>query len=788
VAISAESCRVALLGRDDGARRQLRHALQELGAAIAFEGEPSAASGPSALGASLDVVIVNLEEGLDDVLDHLQAVLDDPAINVVFNDADASRALEGWDLARWARHLAAKVLGHGETMPPVPEGAERLGEPVALFPTPGPVPTPADLAPEPDVAAFIEEAVGVSASVPVDELPEALEFSSIEAPGFVADAVAPDDSAPDSSQGTEPELGIDFDQLADALGLADGPVPERVAPTPEAVASEHLAIAAGDEPVTGVVEVLLEHPAPEQRASEDDAVEPVPAFEAESIALEIDLDVALSLDVPAPTLLASTPEVIEAAAVADEALVDAEIEHALALDAAVPELEALMPEAEVAVPLAEEFVEFSWEFGDATAPDASAEADDDGADVALVLESPAAAAAAETLVADQTASWSDAQELPGLSDATDDHVDSISWDSLPSVEAADSGANLDVESWSFGDGSGALENEAALALDDEVAALAAQLDAFDLPDDSGSVEEFDFSAFDAPADTDAMPALAPSPASDAPPASAPAAGGLGLALAPLDDDAKVETEAADAPAGKPAYDFSNLDKFSLEPIEGEDVDPLMVAMGLVDAPAAAVATATAVTAPDASPLGHVFVLGASIGGPDAVRTFLSALPADLPAVFLLVQHLESGYFERLAQQLQKASALPVRIASAEAPAKQGEVLVIPAAEHIVMEVDGTLLASAHQTPPRYTPSIDMVLQDVADRFGRNATAIIFSGMAGDAVEGAAYLTTKGGDVWAQDPQSCVVSSMVDGARARGVVEFTGSPRELAQRCVARLAR
>ena len=785
MAISAESCRVALLGRDDVARRQLRHALQELGAAIAFEGEPSAASGPSALGASLDVVIVNLEEGLDDVLDHLQAVLDDPAINVVFNDADASRELEGWDLARWARHLAAKVLGHGETMPPVPAGAERLGDPVALFPTPGPVSTPADLAPEPDVAAFIEEAVGVSASVPVDALPEALEVSSIEAPGFVADAAAPGDSALDSSQGTEPELGIDFDQLADALALADGPVPERVAPTPEAVASEHLMIAAGDEPLAGLVEVLPDHPAPEPRAPEY-AAEPVPAFEAEPIELEIDLDAALTPDAPAPTLLASTPEVIEAAAVADEALVDAEIEQALTLDAAVPELEALMPEAEVAVPFAEELVEFSWEFGDATAPDAPAEADDD-ADVALVLESPAAAAATETRVADQAASWSDAQELPGFSDATDDHVDSISWDSSPSLEAADSDANLGVESWSLGDGSGALENEAALALDDEVAALAAQLDAFDLPDDSGSVEEFDFSTFDAPTDTDATPALAPSPASDVPPASAPATGGLDLALAPLDDPT-VETGSADAPAGKPAYDFSNLDKFSLEPIEGEDVDPLMVAMGLVDAPAAAVATATAATAPDASPLGHVFVLGASIGGPDAVRTFLSALPADLPAVFLLVQHLESGYFERLAQQLQKASALPVRIASAEAPAKQGEVLVIPAAEHIVMEVDGTLLASAHQTPPHYTPSIDMVLQEVADRFGRNATAIIFSGMAGDAVEGAAYLTTKGGDVWAQDPQSCVVSSMVDGARARGVVEFTGSPRELAQRCVARLAR
>ncbi|MGE4358884.1 MAG: chemotaxis protein CheB, partial [Lysobacteraceae bacterium] len=123
MAISAESCRVALLGRDDGARRQLRDALQELGASIAFEGEPSAAPGPSALGGALNVVIVNLEEGLDDTLDHLQAVLDDPEINVVFNDADVSRSLEGWELARWARHLAAKVLGHGETMPPVPEGA-----------------------------------------------------------------------------------------------------------------------------------------------------------------------------------------------------------------------------------------------------------------------------------------------------------------------------------------------------------------------------------------------------------------------------------------------------------------------------------------------------------------------------------------------------------------------------------------------------------------------------------------------------------------------------------------
>ena len=59
---------------------------------------------------------------------------------------------------------------------------------------------------------------------------------------------------------------------------------------------------------------------------------------------------------------------------------------------------------------------------------------------------------------------------------------------------------------------------------------------------------------------------------------------------------------------------------------------------------------------------------------------------------------------------------------------------------------------------------------------------------GDAIEGAVYLTSVGGEVWAQDPASCVVSSMVDGARARGVVEFLGSPRELAERCVEKYGK
>jgi two-component system chemotaxis response regulator CheB/chemosensory pili system protein ChpB (putative protein-glutamate methylesterase) len=47
---------------------------------------------------------------------------------------------------------------------------------------------------------------------------------------------------------------------------------------------------------------------------------------------------------------------------------------------------------------------------------------------------------------------------------------------------------------------------------------------------------------------------------------------------------------------------------------------------------------------------------------------------------------------------------------------------------------------------------------------------------------------RGGTIWVQDPATCVISSMVDGAQEAGVVSFVGSPAELAQEFIAEMAR
>ncbi|MBK8283947.1 MAG: chemotaxis protein CheB [Ahniella sp.] len=177
---------------------------------------------------------------------------------------------------------------------------------------------------------------------------------------------------------------------------------------------------------------------------------------------------------------------------------------------------------------------------------------------------------------------------------------------------------------------------------------------------------------------------------------------------------------------------------------------------------------------------HVVILGASIGGPDAVREFLSGVTGNKTTVFVLAQHMGADFVELMAQQLQRATRLNVLMPQAGQSAKAGDILIVPVAERMLLEPSGEIRLTVPDQASPYSPSIDQVLFDLADRFGDRAMAIIFSGMAHDAIEGAKYLSGRGGRIWVQDPTTCVVSSMIDGAMEAGVVSFIGSPTDLAQ--------
>ncbi|MDQ6648266.1 MAG: chemotaxis protein CheB [Pseudomonadota bacterium] len=209
---------VALLFGDTELGILLRDALNERGARIVHEGEVSTLSRDLLQQVGAEVVVVNLDDSADDALDHLYHVIDGDRPRVVFNDAQASRALTGWDRARWARHLAVKVLAAGDIDPPRPDNARGLDAPMAA--------SAQQLAPS-ETAVLVDEPI-----VPTSDI-------SLEEPVSVAaEAAFEPASAPDVPvhHGDQDGLAVDREQQASADSeslaaeleamLASGDLPE----------------------------------------------------------------------------------------------------------------------------------------------------------------------------------------------------------------------------------------------------------------------------------------------------------------------------------------------------------------------------------------------------------------------------------------------------------------------------------------------------------------------------------------------------------------------------------
>ncbi len=176
---------------------------------------------------------------------------------------------------------------------------------------------------------------------------------------------------------------------------------------------------------------------------------------------------------------------------------------------------------------------------------------------------------------------------------------------------------------------------------------------------------------------------------------------------------------------------------------------------------------------------NVWVIGASIGGPQSVKRFLAAIQTRLPVAFVLAQHIGSNFVSLLAKQLDKVSGMKVIAATEGHLLKHNEVVIAPTAERITLDKRGFIRLKPLEAKSIYTPSIDTVMTDISMRYGVHTSSIMFSGMGSDGVRGSQLIATRGGRVWAQDTDSCVISSMPDSTRRAGIVGFNGTPEELA---------
>src|SRR5690606_23466300 len=116
--MSAEALRVALLARPGVARERLRGVMDEAGVERVLEADPTELELAALLAASPRAVLVALDPATEDVLERFDEVLFDPGVDVIYEEAELAASREGWDVARWQRHLVAKLQRHGDVLPP----------------------------------------------------------------------------------------------------------------------------------------------------------------------------------------------------------------------------------------------------------------------------------------------------------------------------------------------------------------------------------------------------------------------------------------------------------------------------------------------------------------------------------------------------------------------------------------------------------------------------------------------------------------------------------------------
>lgn len=181
---------------------------------------------------------------------------------------------------------------------------------------------------------------------------------------------------------------------------------------------------------------------------------------------------------------------------------------------------------------------------------------------------------------------------------------------------------------------------------------------------------------------------------------------------------------------------------------------------------------------------NVWVLGASLGGPDALKRFLAEIPGDLPIAFIVAQHLGENFVSLLAEQLDRYTDFSVTVPNAGHVIRHHEVLVTPTDKRLLINPIGAVEFVNVTKITNYTPSINNTISDIASRYKKNAGAIIFSGMCDDGVEGCKYLVSKGGQVWLQSSESCVISAMSESVAKKVPVDFSGTPEILAKQLVS----
>lgn len=166
----------------------------------------------------------------------------------------------------------------------------------------------------------------------------------------------------------------------------------------------------------------------------------------------------------------------------------------------------------------------------------------------------------------------------------------------------------------------------------------------------------------------------------------------------------------------------------------------------------------------------IVVIGTSTGGPQALRYVIPKFPKNFPVPIAVVIHMPVGHTEIYAERLNNISDLEVVEAKDKELLEKGKIYIAPAGKHMLFEKGEKVYIKLDLKPfdTLHKPSVDVVLRSAGEVFGERVLGVIMTGMGNDGLYGSEFIKSKGGKIFTEAEETCIVYGMPRVINERGL--------------------